>query len=171
MNLHPNSSAFATEPWNNPMLAPFVGLQQGELLPLGEVSETTAIGNEVLGEIVTPQGPINMLMETRSKFPYLAISPLPSFYRTVRLTSGVATDIRLPGGLVMFKLKGSAPYLFSLHGNASLPQAGDGDGTMSIYMPDGEWFYCGNTRSFSVIAPDTGTLVSVVGQHFHELPQ
>jgi len=168
---HPNNSPFPSQLTNSPFYAPFLQRPDGDALDMQPVPESTALVDMQTGQPLTPQGPNNFLAAMRHQFPYVAVKPFPTWEKTVFLTSGVPKDIRIPGGVVFLSFNGSAPWLLSTKGNAQLPTATDGDDSASIYAPNNITWYCGNVRSVSVIAPDTGTLVSVTGHRFTEMPR
>lgn len=155
--------------WNNPSLAPFLGLMEGEALELGDVPTETNIADPQTGFLFTPQGAINMLARFRAEFPYVPVLPFPPQVRTVALLQNVAQDIEVPDMVVAVIFKGSGNYYVSNHGKAEVPV----DTTSkSFFKPEGFVWFTGGIRSFSVISPDVGgCIVTIIGYAPLELPR
>lgn len=170
VDIHANNSPFPSMPGNNPVISPFLQMEHNMTLPLSTVSEETSIGNDDLKFTATPQGPRNMLMDLRDKFPYLPILPVPSNVVTVALAANVPQDIKIPDGTIMGLFFGSGTYYVGLHGNAEIPVAGNQEASKSIYRPERFAFYLANKKALSLISADAACVVTLLTYTFEQLP-
>lgn len=167
--MEPSRASAVGQPWNNPQLAAFLGLGEGEALELGPVPEETNVLDPQSGFTFTPQGAINVLMRFRAEFPFVPVMPFPPQVRTVFLVQNVAQDIEIPSMAQIIIFRGSGNYYVSNHGKAEIPA----DTTSrSVYKPEGFAWYVGGSNSLSLITPDAaGCPVSILAYVPQELPR
>lgn len=170
-NLTPNQGPFPSSAVNNPEIAPFLGLRADEMLLLGPVSETVAIGSEQMDMMKTPQSSRNLLMQIRASFPYLPILPIPDYFISIELAANVAQDIAIPSEIVMGMVLGSGAYYMSNRGRAEIPVAANQSQAQSIYKPDRIMFYLAGCKAMSFISATANTPITFMGYTFTELPR
>lgn len=173
-----NNDPFPALPWNNPHVVPILGLGDTDhkisphpgTLDLTTVDNNAGVHVQGIGD-VTPQGPNNDLAFLRSRFPFLPIMPFPNNVAGVFLPVALTPDeIQFPDGTTLVLFRGSNDYFVSLHGNAEVPSAANAPSAKSgglrtvksIYKPEGFFFYVGNVKTVSVVAPNANTFVTVL---------
>jgi hypothetical protein len=58
-------------------------------------------------------------------------------------------------------MRGNNDYYVSFNGGAGIPAVGGAD-TQSVFRPEGYVWFVGGKRQISVIAPNTGTIVTLM---------
>ena len=159
----------AYEVTRNPQLWPFLALQEGEALDVGEVPEETAIRDPITGVPDTPLGVTNNMARFRIDFPYVPVIPFPNQVRTIVLVQNAAQDIEIPDRVVAIMLRGNGNYFISNNGNAEVPAD---KFSKSIYKPEGWLIYTGGIKTLSAITPDVGgCILTLMGYAPVEMPR
>lgn len=153
----------------NPMLWPFLSLEPGEQLDIGNVPEEAAISDPITGQLQTPQGVTNNLARFRVDFPNVPIIPFPNQVRTVALVQNIAQDIEIPDRVVAIMLRGSSDYFICNQGNAEIPAD---KYSKSIYKPEGMLLYTGGIQTLSAITNNVGgCILTLMGYAPVEMPR
>lgn len=158
--LAPNHSPFPSSIVNNPEFSPFLAHPGRPQISFDEVPELTALASGDGSTEYTPQGPYSNLIALRMQFPHLEVVPWPPRAKSIALTANVAQDLNLPDGTVAVIMRGNNDYYVSNAGNADIPTATND--SQSVYKPEGYMLYTGNIRSLSIIAPNGGTIVTIL---------
>lgn len=168
MDVMPNFSPFPSAPFNNPVIAPYLQVEDNGPLTIGDIPENTNIGSDDLRYMATPLAPRNLLMSLRAQFPYLPIMPLPPQSFSIALTQNASYTLPIPDGCAVMMMHGKGDYYVSLHGRAEIPL---GDGlSKSIYKPERFAFFVGNSRSVDIITADAGVIVTALFYAPDQLP-
>lgn len=160
--LAPNTTPFPSEPWNDPVMWPFVGME-GHRFYISDTPLETGIGSPIGEKQFSDQSAADNLRALRLQFPFLEVIPVPARAVSVSLAANTPTEVVIPDGMVAIIMRGNADYYVSFNGAAGIPVAiGNNQSldTQSIYKPEGYLMYVGNKRAFSVIAPNAGTIVT-----------
>jgi len=161
--LQPNTSAFPSEVWNDPVMSPFSGME-GHRFYLSQTPLETGIGSPIGDKQFADQSAPDNLRALRLQFPFLEVIPVPARSVSVLLTNAnVARDVQIPDGMVAIIMRGNNDYYVSFNGAAGVPvDIGNNQSldTQSVYKPEGYLMYVGNKRSISVIAPNANTIVT-----------
>jgi hypothetical protein len=125
---------------------------------LSTVDPDTAISPGGDGQrFIEPQNAHTDLLRLRMKFPHLPIVPFPNSVKTVALQPNAPVDISLPEQAVLCRFYGNGEYYVSINGQASIPLNQSDDNSaqacMSVHKPEGVFFYLGNVKQISLIAP------------------
>lgn len=158
--LKPNTTHFPSEPTNDPVMHPFIGME-GHRLHFEHPLGVTALGSDIGCTDFADQSAPDNLRALRLQFPYLEVIPVPARSTSIALGTAVSLDVAIPDGMVAMILRGNADYYVSFNGAAGIPTVGGVD-TQSVYKPEGYVMYVGNKRSFSAIAPNAGTIVTAM---------
>lgn len=129
----------------------------------------TALRSPIDGHEYPTQDAETDLSFLRYTFPFLPIVSLPFEIVTAVLTINAPQDLIVPDGAVMGRFAGTADYWVSVVGAASVPTAAEvatlaaqnNAPNKSMYKPEWGFIYLGGRRSFSVVAPVTGTIVQL----------
>lgn len=168
--VEPNQGPFPSDPGNNPMIGPMVGMPF-DFFSMGEVPEETAIGAPDTDTMYTPQGPRSLLMAFRQAFPFVPVLPVPTYVKTLHLAANAAENITFEDQIIGGMVLGVGDYYMSLRGNAEIPTNTTEKICDSMYKPDRIMFYMGGIKSLSFISATAGTIVTFIGWHFNQLPR
>ena len=100
----------------------------------------------------------------RAENPYIPILKFPDAVLNFVMTANVAQDVNIPSGAKLVRFAGSADYYVQRNGAAQVPTAsltGDLSTMGALLKPEYAFFAAQEMGQLSIVAPTTGTIVTV----------